>query len=55
MPMAIAVTKTWPVKDDDFVILGHSFDHAARRKILDHTGVTMQRNQRLAVALFDLM
>jgi hypothetical protein len=34
---AIAVTKTGPVKDDDPVSLGRSFDKAARREILDHT------------------
>ena len=33
----IAVTKTGPVKDDDPVSLGRSFDKAARREILDHT------------------
>ena len=52
---AIAVTKTGPVKDDDPVSLGRSFDKAARREILDHTRVTMQQNQRLAVTLFDVM
>ena len=52
---AIAVTKTEPVKDDDPVSLGRSFDKAARREILDHTRVTMQQNQRLAVTLFDVM
>ena len=34
---AIAVAKTGPVKDDDSVSLGRSFDKAARREILDHT------------------
>ena len=34
---AIAVTKTGPVKDDDPVSFGRSFDKAARGEILDHT------------------
>ena len=52
---AVAVAKTGPVKDDDPVSLSRSFDKAARREILDHTRVTVQQNQRLAVTLFDVM
>ena len=42
-PWAIAVTEARPVKNDDTISSGGPVDQTATRKVLDHTGIAVQR------------
>src|ERR1700728_43254 len=50
---ATTVTEARPIENDDPISSGRAADESARRKILDHACIAMQKDQRLAFALLD--
>ena len=54
-PRAMAVTEARPVKNDDPISSSRPLDQTATGKILDHTRIAVQQDQRFTLAFLDVV